>query len=449
LKKSKIKPLRRVYRQAIDVNAATAQELILLMEANNDLRNRAVEQAREWLSMEKGDPAKRPVTAFSFNNWLTDLRRENPALSETVRASDLIVSHARQTLVYVAGAYQSFFELKKRGDSRARTPKTYKWPCQLPLTWPAEAYSFQDGKLSMRGCSNGLRLELELPKYLRGAVEGKELVYVRLKQKTDLRRVPCKDGWPGWRIWELFGSDWRENLRELGWPREVEVNGEPINVAPYRHNSSTQWVLELTTSEVAPKPNGRRKGRIIALDIGAGNVAVVTSDGKEALIPMRRPDKIAKRWVSRIERCQEGLAKNSWEYDCLAKDRAMVFQQMENRQQDYQRKLAHALLSGVRVLVVGQTQIRLGLAQSELGSAKQHWGSQNTGYMARIVQFLENKAAETGVSIIKLPDPPREGALEEPDRKIWAAQQLLSSTRSLVAFRLPSKWHRIKWHIPQ
>ena len=109
------------------------------------------------------------------------------------------------------------------------------------------------------------------------------------------------------------------------------------------------------------------------------------------------------------------------------KARRAVFNKSGDQHISYQRKLAHALVEKkVQCIVLGKPHTRLGLAKSAEGTADQHWGAQNTGYMFRLFLYIKEKAEERGVRVIEFPDPARQGALCDPTRKFVASRALLA-----------------------
>lgn len=386
--------IRRVYRQALgNLDEETNRELVVLAEAAVGLRNQAIEQCRKWLEMEKDNPAKKAITAFSLNYWLSALRSDAAPLTEGVSVADLLTSFARQVLVTVAGSWSSFFELKKRGDRVARPPRPSTWPCPVTLAWRAEDSRVSREQVEVSG-RHGRKLRFPIPPYLQGKVEGKKVVYV------------C-----AYRDWQA------------------------------------KWWLALTAA--GPAPELRPADRFLAVDVGAGNIALATFEGKIALVPARRPDRWARTRVPTIEKRQAGRTKGSRGYRRLAEARRELLGRSGRQEKDFQRKFACALVAEADVVIVGTAPVRLGLAQSPSGQPKQHYGAQNTGYLARLVQLIEIEAAEKGAQVVKLTDPIRQGPLEEPASKFAAAVKLLRQGMRQQQKEPPADFKEVRWRFKQ
>lgn len=383
--------MRRIYRQVVSVEDYR-DHLEQLAETANALRNLAIVQCRKWIEMDKDDPNRKPLTDFSLNYWLTARREENLSLTESVKIRGLQTEVARQMLVTVAGSFRSFFNLKKNGDRRARLPETKPWPCPITLSWRTIRIT-ADNTIKLSGLS-GQKLILPIPQYLRDATRDKKIVYASMRR---------------------------------------DLKGD--------------WWLCLTVS--SPAPELRPPREFIGVDVGAGDVAIATSSGQISLIPARRPDRWAMARIAEVERRQKDLSKDSRRYKCLAGARRTLFKLFSQQERDFQRKLANALVKTADVLVIGVTPIRLGLAQTNRGVAKQHWGVQNTGYLARLIQLIESKAAERGVEVLKKSDPRRDGPLNDPTAKFAAAIKLLETGMREYICSPPPGYQQVRFTFKQ
>jgi transposase len=160
--------------------------------------------------------------------------------------------------------------------------------------------------------------------------------------------------------------------------------------------------------------------------MGAGSIAISDSSGEEYIIPTRRPDKFWRKNIQSLEERVKKCKKGSRAYNRRMKARRNMHNKSGAQHTDHQRKLAYSLVKGVHVIVIGKMHTRLGLAQSS-GTHDQHWGAQNTGYHMRLLLFIKEKAAERGVHVIELPDPKREGQLNDALMKHRATQLLLEN----------------------
>jgi transposase len=369
-KKAKVPKMRHTYPQKIMLDAETSGAINFLSEVMIYLWNLGVIQAEEWLQKKE-----KAITAISFNFWLAQIRattnfvmsfvtQENGLVGLSEVSSDL----SREVLKKLAGSYQSFFELKKKGDWAAKKPSIKESGQFQALSWSTFKVV---GRTVVVPKGGGESLRISIPDYIWSQVNGREIVHITISKK---------------------GNDFFLNV-----------------------------VVAEQMPQVIQNPQFFR-----AIDLGAGDVAVTDSDGSEFLIGTRRPDKYWRDEIASVEARQKLCTKGSRAWNRRAKARTTMHQKGRDQRTSYQRKLAHALLADTKVecIVLSKPRTRLGLALSD-GTAKQHLGVQNTGYMFRLITFIKEKAVERGVTVIEIPDPRREGELSDPQVKFQASRKLL------------------------
>jgi len=340
------------------------------------LWNLGLIQSHEWLTSNKcaeEGQKKVSVTPITFNFWLTKVKDRIFELEDqtTVLLKDVSVDLSRQVLKMLAGAWQSYFELRKRGDTEARPPSPKKEGWFQTMAW--SNFTVRQGSIFVPGYQKN-RIEIKLGDYLKRMVEDKEVAYVTL----------------------------------------------------YRDRFSGEFNLSVVVKNPAPKHIEHPKV-IRAIDLGAGDIAVSDSSGAEYLIPARRPDKHWMPLIAQVEHRAERCIKGSRAYKRRMKARRVMHEKSGNQKDSYQRKLARALFSGeVEAIVIGKGKTRLGLAQSESGTPDQHYGAQNTGYLFRQLLYIKEKAKERGIPVVEFPDPQRKGELEDSQKKFFASRELLS-----------------------
>ena len=375
--------LRHTYQQKVVLDKSTTLSVEFLSQVMICLWNLAVLQAEKWLlSKEKA------ITAYSFNYWLTGMRNNSIQINcQEICLAEISSDLSREVLRKLAGSYQSFFELKKKKDWAAKKPSAKKLDQFQTLSWSTFKVTNEknQGKIILpKGA--GESLEIAVPKYLWDKVVGREIVHITLSKK---------DGY---------------------------------------------FFLSLVVVE--PLPKLRENPTFFrAIDLGAGDIAVSDSDGSEFLIPARRPDKYWARERKIVEIRQAKCEKRSRTW----KKRAVAWKKKHelsrNQHISYQRKLADALVEEkVECIVLSKPRTRLGLAK--IGEAKQHVGVQNTGYMFRLLIFIKEKAAERGVPVVEIADPRRDGALDDPNTKLFASRKLLAESMAKVGLSYPAEFRR-------
>jgi putative transposase len=330
------------------------------------LWNLGLIQAGFWLK------SKKRISSFSFNYWLTGARVATVVLDDgsRVNLSEISSDLEREILRKLAGSYDSFFTLLKNKDKRARPPWKRTEDRFSTLSW--SQFSIDEKGVIRLPCEKDQPIKTHVGEYLLRCIDGKGLVYATISLNRD-----------------------------------------------------DQFELALVTAEPAPPVSDNPKF-FRSIDLGAGYVAVTDSDGSEFVIPTRRPDKFWRRKVKIIDARAENRKKDSLGWKRLMRVRRKIWNKSCNQHTSHQRKLAHALLERkVECLIIGKPKTRLGLAQSKSGTADEHWGSQNTGYMFRQLLFLKEKAVERGVRVVEIPDPKRTGEMENPDSKFFATRAML------------------------
>lgn len=228
-----------------------------------------------------------------------------------------------------------------------------------------------------------------------------------------------------------------------------KVKGARIVHVTLSKTRESDYKLSVVCARELPEPN---ENALIsrAIDLGSGDMAVSDSDGCEYLVHLRRGDKHWRRLILDLEARIEKCTKGSRSHKKRMQARRTMFEKMRTQQRDYQRKLAHALAARtVGTLVVGKMKTRLGLAQSEKGTPKLHWGAQNTGYHSQMRIFLKEKAEERGIRFVELPDPKREGPLNNPTVKFAASRALLKSHLDELNLRMPEEFVKREFKFKQ
>lgn len=329
------------------------------------------------------------ITPISLNFWLTGIRKNNHHVEE------VSVVLEREMLRRLAGSFSSYFTLRKKGDTRARLPRAKDTEKSfIALTWTTKSFSIDQGMLT-------------------ASVGSRRTVVFALGQYIN------------------------KILKEL--PAESTV--AQVTVSKRGDEYWANFVCNI------PRPADAPMRGIIAIDLGSGDIACCTSDGKEFSFAARRPDKWWRKKIytveNRLEKCQKG--SRAWKR--RSKARKVMHRKSLHQHTDHQRKLADWIVKQGLAVVVGKMNTRLGLAKSD-GTADQHWGVQNTGYAFRLLVFLKEKASEHGITLLEFPDPPRND-LENPDQKFESARTLLRKGCAQLNIFFPQKFDRISFSFTQ
>ena len=407
LKKEKTK-LRKSFVAVVNPGVEAVSQLTTLSYAMVHLWNIACDQAKIWLEHNQKASAKEErvnISAFSFNMWLTGVRAEK---SVTLRNGEILQFSAissdceREVLRKLAGSYQSFFELKKKKDQRAREPRPQNPDTFMTLSW--SSFAIKNGILLVPGI-HGERIAIPL-------------------------RTVRPDG----------------NPANPGDHLERNIAGKKVAHATLTLREGRFQLNLITTGDLPKVIEHPRFFR--AIDLGAGDIAVTDSDGSEFLIPTRRTDKYWMDQIAVIEGRQRLRTKGSRGFKRLASGRKKIHDIAGKQRTSHQRKVADAITEKkVECIILGKPRTRLGLSQSASGTPDQHYGVQNTGYMFRLLLFIKEKAEERGIPVIELPDPPRMGNLDDAQNKFFASRSLLEQGMQNSRLPIPTKFVQKKFHI--
>jgi len=385
LEKEKEKKLLKTIKGRVTLDETG---LLYLSRILTHLWNLGLAQSKQWLSdnakikrnevnigweLDVVDLKKVSITPITFFFWFTTVKDTIFQLEDgtSVALADVSVDLARQVLKQLAGSWQSYFELRKKGDTEARPPRSKKEDFFQTMAW--SSFSVFGDTVRVPGYQKK-RITIKLGEYLTEQIRGREVRYLTL----------------------------------------------------YRNRYNGEFNLSVVVATPAPKQIENPKF-IRAIDLGAGNMAVSDSTGEEYLIPTRRPDKYWMPRIAQVEKRVGGCTKGSRAHRRRMKARRIMHEKSGNQKISYQRKLARALFTGgVQAIIIGKSKTRLGLAQSNSGTPDQHYGAQNTGYLFRQLLYIKEKAEERGIPVIEISDPKRKGDLENPEAKFFASRDLLA-----------------------
>lgn len=391
VKKDKKKVLRKAFKAEVELNEEALQAILRLSRVLIHLWNMALEHCQNLLERKKDKEQDVPaISDWTLNYWLNKMKATSVTLSDgvIVPLKSVGTDVMREVLRKHAGSWKSYFESRKNNDERVRPPMPKKEDWFQTMSW--SSFSMKDGNLIVF-TANKTRVCIPLSEYLRKMIAGKTVKYVTLSRRRD---------------------------------------------------GKFELSLVCTISDLPAVPEHPTFVR--AIDLGAGNVVVTDSDGSEFLIPTRRPDKFWKQSIKKVEGRIERSKKGSRSHIRRTHARRVMFARSLHQHKDHQRKLAHALVdtSKVQCIVIGKGINRMGLARSKTSTNDQHWGVQNTGYLFRQLKFIEEKAAERGVLLIKLKDPRREGRLDDPEAKFEATRTLLEEGAKRFGLKMPTVFRR-------
>jgi len=360
--------LWKVYNDALAERAHNFQtHLVPLYE---QLKAADEEGAKALRTQIKSAYAENPgPTLFDQINALTPKRNADAAFAKVPR------NWQEETLDTLDGAFKSFVALRKNGDPRARTPKprSEREFCEIP-----GRYGFsvsKDGKtfsLSCKKLAGDVSFDFPIPEdyqlgMLARAVKVKKFTLFR--DERDMRK-------PG-RFWVSLAYEIPKPAQKPFVPEEA-----------------------------------------VYVSLGASFIGVVSPKGEE-VIPLWRADKHWKPKTdsveARLKRKSEGtnvhaLTPDSRKWNKLHGARRNMFRIMGAQQKQNRREvvlldliLYHGVHFVVSDLVVRSKRGKLadGKNPERGGSLGLNWQAQNTGSLAYLVQWLEEKVKEHGGSVRK------------------------------------------------
>lgn len=305
------------------------------------------------------------ITLFDQINALTSRRHNDSAFARVPR------NWQEETLDALDGAYKSFIMLRKNGDPKARTPrlKSAEHFCEIPGRFGFKVIEGKDVALLCGNLADDTKLLFPIPElYQQGklarAVGVKKFTLYR--DESDMRK-------PG-RFW-------------------------------------------ISLAYEIPKPEERpfMPEEAVYISLGASSIGIVSPKGEE-LIKLWRSDKYWKPTVDSVDERMKQSTKGSrkWHKRRAAKLkmlRIMSAQQKQDRREivatDLLEKtigdlvLGHGVHFVVTDLVVRSKKGKLADASKPErgGQLGLNWSAQNTGSIAYLVQWLEEKAKEHGGTV--------------------------------------------------
>lgn len=335
-----------------------------IKEAHKEGNESLVTQRRKELSAAFKD---HDISFFDQVNALTPKRATIPAFAGIPR------NWQEETLDTVNAAFKSYYALRKNGDPSARMPRLRnEWDfSEIPGRFPNGIKLSQDGKNIILKCGKIHTEEpfvFPIPEDYQFGLLARA---VAIKKFTLFRDV--------------------QNMREPG----------------------RFWI---SIAYEIPKPEQKP---FIAEDavyvaLGASSVGVLSPKGEE-VIPLWRPD---KHWKPKTDAVNKSLSrktyfpiqKGSKKWRKLSKKRRTMFDIMGAQQKQDRREIAkldlllyHGVHLVVTELVVRSKKEKLadGSDPERGGSLGLNWQAQNTGSIAYLVEWLEEKAKEHGGSVRK------------------------------------------------
>ncbi|MFH1766511.1 MAG: hypothetical protein ABH826_00240 [Patescibacteria group bacterium] len=326
---------------------------------------------------------------------LTPLRAEDPEVAAVPRVWQ------NNCLVTIEAAFKSYFQLKKKGDPKARRP-----------TVKPEGH-FQE-------------------------ISAKDTAGFRLSPDRSQITLPCK---------KIAANDVM-TFPIPAYQQQQLRGGEEKKFILYRDRSGRFWIsiaFEISAPEEQPFFESLAGENRVYLSLGSTAIGILAppleegGDWREEVIRVPRPDVY---WKPRIDAVSLRMKKlyrkdaerQSEKYNGLKEARRVMFDKLARQQQQTQRQTAQRLLAlGGRLhfvateLVVRAKPGKLadGTDAERGGSLGQNWAAQNTGWLSNMLAWLKIKASERGsrVEIFKLEPPhPREANL---DRRKLAMARLL------------------------
>ncbi|HWC57366.1 MAG TPA: transposase [Candidatus Paceibacterota bacterium] len=310
------------------------------------------------------------LSEFGMLYALGPMRNADPELLQ------LPLNDLQKPCRVLAKSWKSFFELRKRGDKKARSPRMKNDLFFFTLQWEKPKLVEKDGRLY-------LSVNHKIP--------GVDAVLIPVPKNGMIVPKPKEK--------RADGDDTHCSLSEFPL-RYVTINRMfPFHDRPSRFEVNI--VYETEKVEVAPiGPATRYAG----VDNGTRRKSLALEDGTSKTWYLPKWDQYFTKQRQIIEARMATKVKGSRAYIALYDARTKISKRWADKQKDLQRKIAHDMVQYADVFFVGETAVRLGLAQSEGGTKGQHRAAQNTGHLSRFPRFLMEKAIECGKRVIMVPD---------------------------------------------
>ncbi len=367
---------KKVWNHMLDICKGIFSHIDQLFESINPKGQAELQSLKDFTqeNQEDGRIKNKTLSEFGMLYCLGPIRNNDTELLQ------LPLNDLQKPCRVLSKSFKSFFELKKRGDNKARTPKYQSEKIFFTIQWekPKFTEKVESGVTKIFLVVNhkiaGIgSIEIELPKYVSDLLRGKQVRFVTLKRThvhTD-------------RI-----SDFEINL-----------------------------VYEVPKTE---KKKIDQNSKIAGVDLGARRIGLVTSGGVFRVWNLPKWDQYFTKQRMNIEARMKTKTQGSRAWRDLFDARTKLSKKWGDKQKDLHRKIAHEMIQMADVFYVGIAPVRLGLANSESGSKSQHRAVQNTGNLSRLLRFIEEKAEEYGKEIVRVPDQ-KTSSEKNNERKIYGA----------------------------
>lgn len=357
---------KKVWNHMLNMCKGNFEHIDSLLDKVNPKGQEEIQKLKDFAlenqNEEKPEYGKtRTLSEFGMLYCLGPIRNNDPELLQ------LPLNDLQKPCRVLSKSWKSFFELKRRGDERARPPRyqneqnffTLQWEKPTIITKEIEGIIISSFLVFNHKIKGVGEIHIELPHYVSRLIADKKVRFVTIKRtQYHVNRT----------------SDFEINL-----------------------------VYEVPKTE---KEEINSNMKIAGVDVGSRNIALVVSGEQSSVKTWNLPkwDQYFTKQRSNIEARMKTKTKGSRAWRDLFDARTKLSKKWGDKQKDLHRKIAHEMIEKADVFYIGITNVRLGLAKSENGSKSQHRAVQNTGNLSRFIRFLEEKAEEYGKHVIKVPD---------------------------------------------
>ncbi|MDA0524674.1 RNA-guided endonuclease InsQ/TnpB family protein [Methanococcoides alaskense] len=286
------------------------------------------------------------------------------------------------TLKCLDNDYRSFFNLKKNGDKKARSPGFKGKHYFTTMLYNQSGFEISDsnGHVVVRK-SMDTRIKQPISTYTEH-----DQLYIDLSHKHP-SKIPLKFELPV------------ELLDKRIFKHAVTI--DQVNV----YQKDNKFYISITYG--VPSIQFNNNDTYLAIDIGVSKQTMVDTDGNFTELINRRPDKYWEPKVQQVQSRRDHCLKNSRKWNLLHGNLKKMKRKSSDQLKDNQHKITKRIIENndAKVIIVGKLDVK-GMASSKPDDKKYnksvHRGTHNSGHMGRFAQFLTYKAEQAGKRIIRI-----------------------------------------------
>jgi len=278
--------------------------------------------------------------------------------------------------------YKSFFNLRKNGDKKARSPGFKGKDYFTTMLYNQSGFEISDsnGHVIIHK-SMDTRIHNPISDYTK-----QNKLYIDFSHKHP-SKIPLK--------FELPATLLEERIFNHA------ISIDQVNV----YQKENEFYISITYD--IPSISFNNNDAYLAIDIGTTKQTMVDSDGNFTELINRRPDKYWEPKLNQIQSRRDHCLKNSRKWKLLHGNLKKMKRRSSDQLRDNQHKITRHIINNTNagVIIIGKLDVKsmaLSKPDDKKYNRSTHRSTHNSGHMGRFAQFLTYKAEQAGKRIIRI-----------------------------------------------